>query len=246
MDVKILAINGSPTKKKGMTKILTDLFLQGAKEAGADVSSVMLSDKKINFCTGCFKCWIKHPGKCIFKDDMPDLHEEVVKSDVMLFCTPVYADGMTAQTKCFIDRLIPLIDPKMEMVDGHYRHVKRMKKIPKIALLSVCGFFEMDNFDPLVAHIKAMCKNFRAEYVGAVLRPTSYTLGMEAFYPEAYKVIKNGIISAGRELVEQGSFSSKSLEDAAFQPASYEESLEQANTMWDICQEKGKFIFHEK
>ncbi len=244
--MKILALNGSPTKKKGMTNILMELFLQGAKEAGADVKSVLLSEKKINFCTGCFKCWIKHPGKCIFKDDMPELLEEISQSDVVLFCTPVYADGMTAQMKCCIDRIIPLIKPEIENVDGHYRHVKRMNKIPKIGLLSVCGFYELDNFDPLISHVKSICKNFQAEYVGAILRPTSYTLAMEEFYPEEFVTIKNAIIKAGSELVKDGKFNSKTLEEIAFQPITHEESLERGNLMWEVCHSKGEFLFHNK
>lgn len=40
----------------------------------------------------------------------------------------------------------------------------------KMVLVSNCGFWEMDNFDPLLVHLKALCRNAEAEFVGALLR----------------------------------------------------------------------------
>ena len=244
--MKIFAVNGSPTKKKGMTTIMMDLFLKGAKDAGAEVESIFVSDKKIQFCTGCFKCWVKHPGVCIFKDDMPELLEKIKEADVMLFGTPVYADGMTAQTKMFIDRIIPLIQPEIEFVDGHYRHIKRLDVIPKIALLSCAGFYENDNFDALVHHVKSICKNFQSEYIGAVLRPSSYALAMEDFYPDHVPAIKQAIYDSGKDLVEKGAFNEETLKAVTVQPISAEDNLKRANEMWELCRSTGKFIFHDK
>ena len=152
--MKILAVNASPNKKRGMTHITMEHFIRGAEKKGAEVETVYLSEKKINYCTGCINCWLKTPGQCIFKDDMPELLEKIKVSDVMVLGTPLYVDGMTAQAKTFIDRIIPLVEPEFELVDGHYRHARRMEKIPSLILLSVCGFYEMDNFDGLVDHVK--------------------------------------------------------------------------------------------
>lgn len=243
--MKLFAVNGSPTKKKGMTHIMMEHFLKGAEDAGADVETLFISDKKINFCTGCFHCWVKTPGTCIFKDDMPELLQKISESDVMILGTPLYADGMTAQTKMFIDRIIPLIQPEIEFVEGHYRHAKRLDTIPKIGLLSLCGFYEMDNFDTLVDHVKAICKNFQSEFVGAVLRPSSYTLAMEDFYPENVPAVKQAIYTAGKELVETGGFSEETLKVIASQPVTSEENLERANAFWGICKDQGKFLFHQ-
>ena len=75
--MKIFAVNGSPNMKKGMTHILLEIFLEGAREAGAEVKTVFLQKKKINYCLGCFNCWVKTPGVCVHKDDMPELAEEI-------------------------------------------------------------------------------------------------------------------------------------------------------------------------
>lgn len=242
--MKILAVNGSPTKKKGMTDITMNLFLSGAKKAGAEIETIYLQDKKINYCLGCFNCWLKTPGKCVFNDDMPDLLEKVKAADILVLGTPLYVDGMTAQTKTFIDRIIPLVEPEFEMIEGHYRHGKRLDKIPSIVLLSVCGFYELDNFDGLVDHVKRICKNFRAEYFGALLRPSSYTLVMDELFPKEVENIKNAIEKAGEEMVLNGSFGDETLAAAASQPIGAEDALNGANMFWDICRKKEKFLYH--
>ena len=61
--MKILAVNGSPTKKKGMTHLMLNLFLEGAAEAGAEVERFNVADKKIRYCDGCFNCWVRTPGQ---------------------------------------------------------------------------------------------------------------------------------------------------------------------------------------
>jgi multimeric flavodoxin WrbA len=242
--MKILFINGSPTKKKGMTDIAIDLLIQGAREAGAETEKIYLADKKINYCTGCFSCWLKTPGTCIYKDDMPEILGKIKNADILLLGTPLYVDGMTAQTKTFVDRIIPLVEPEFEMVDGHYRHAKRLDNVPDIALLSVCGFYELDNFDGLVDHVKRICKNFRSDYLGAVLKPYSYSLVMDELVPEHVTEIKNALVKAGAELAQNKRFEGETLDKIASQPFKAEDALNGANMFWDVCRKKKKFLYH--
>ena len=190
--MKIFAVNGSPNMKKGMTHILLEDFLEGAREAGAEVETVFLQKKKINYCLGCFDCWVKTPGVCVHKkDDMPELMEKAHQADCMVIGTPLYVDGMTAQTKTFLDRMIPLVDPHFELVDGHYRHPPRDGRSPAdVVLVSVCGFYERDNFDGLIDHVTRMCRNMQSRFVGAVVRPSSYIFTLEKILGEQIKEIK--------------------------------------------------------
>ena len=47
----------------------------------------------------------------------------------------------------------------------------------KIVLVCNCGYWEMDNFNPLLAHVKAICRNTDREFAGALLRPYGYIMG---------------------------------------------------------------------
>jgi multimeric flavodoxin WrbA len=241
--MKIFAVNGSPNTQKGMTHILMEAFLEGAREAGAEAETVFLQKKKINYCIGCFRCWVTTPGVCVHKDDMAGLLEKIRQADCLVFGTPLYVDGMTAQMKTFVDRMIPLADPHFKLVDGHYRHPRRYgEKPPDVVLISVCGFYERDNFDGLIDHMERMCRNMQSRFVGAVVRPSSYIFTLEELLPEPVREIKKAIRRAGRELVEKGTLSPQVLDDVARDYLPKEAFLKGSNEFWDRCTEAGKFL----
>lgn len=241
--MKIIIINGSPTLGRGMTHQLITHFSKGAESAGAVVEHINLHPMKLKYCTGCFHCFYSKEHLCIHKDGMTEVHEKILASDYMVIASPVYADGVTGQTKVFMDRFVPLIDVRFEMIDGRYRHMKRFEKLPKVALLSVAGFYEMENFDAVDTHIKKFSDHIQAEYVGAVLRPNSYILGMDELMPDDVRKIKNAIEKAGEELVTNGAFTKETLAQAMHTPLDKETWLAGANAVHDKCLEAGKYLY---
>lgn len=101
---KVLIISGSP-RKDGNSDTLCHEFAKGATEGGHSVEKIRLSEKKIQFCTGCGVCNSTH--KCILKDDMEDILNQMVEADVIVLSTPVYFYAMDGQMKTFIDRCVP-------------------------------------------------------------------------------------------------------------------------------------------
>ena len=82
------------------------------------------------------------------------------QSDLPVLATPVYVDGMTGPLKIFLDRLVPLLEGRIEIRDDHRRHpLREGVKAGKLVQVSASGFTEMNNFDPLVAHVKTACRN---------------------------------------------------------------------------------------
>jgi len=239
--MKIFAVNSSPTASRGMTQRLLELVLEGARQAGAEVEQVFLQGRRIAPCLGCLNCWVRHPGRCVQKDDMDELRPKVAAADVFLLATPVYVDGMCAQAKIFLDRLIPLIDPHFTLVDGHCRHRMLSEKMPDLALVSVCGFYELDNFEPLVEHLRRAAKNLGGRFLGAVLRPASRLLTLKDSMPDQVEQIEQAARRAGRELVEKGAFSPETLEEVARQFFPKEIYVDGANLFWDRCIKKGRF-----
>jgi len=100
------------------------------------------------------------------------LAPKISRADVLILASPVYCDGVTGPMKILIDRLVSGSEPFFEIREGHIRHLHRQKgkRNMKMVLVSNCGFWEMDNFDPLLVHLKALCRNAEAEFVGALLR----------------------------------------------------------------------------
>ena len=70
--MKALVIRANP-RKIGHTENLTNLFIEGMQQAGAEVEQVYLTTKKINYCTGCYNCWLVTPGQCVQDDDMAEV-----------------------------------------------------------------------------------------------------------------------------------------------------------------------------
>ncbi len=229
----ILAIHGSPSMKRGKTYPVLERLLKGAEKAGAITEVVFLQKETIGGCTGCFTCWIKTPGNCFQNDDMAELIEKLKRADLMILATPVYVDGMTSQCKHFIDRLIPLLDPHYEVRNGHCRHVVKEKFCDRIFLVSVCAFYEMDNFDPLVLHVKRVAKNLNMEYVGEILRPAVYSLGMKKVGSGAIEGVMEAFERAGEELVENGVVSEKTRQEAASEIVPREAYLRTLNRYFD-------------
>jgi multimeric flavodoxin WrbA len=210
--MKAIAINASPKMDKGNTAAILRPFLDGMREAGAEVEVFYAAKMKINPCQGDLACWFKTPGRCAQKDDMEMLLPKLASADILVFATPVYVDGMPGPLKNVIDRCLPLVTPFVELRDGHSRHTSREGTIPsKVVLVSSCGLWEIDNFDPLLTYLKAICRNMKREFAGALLRPHCPAFKSMVDKGEPVDDILDSAREAGHELVRTGSISSQSL-----------------------------------
>lgn len=102
--MKVLAVSGSP-RIGGNSDLLCDQFLLGAKEAGHETSKLNIGKKDLHPCLGCEAC--ARTGKCVQKDDMKEMLDQILAADVIVLATPVYFYCMDAQMKMFIDRCLP-------------------------------------------------------------------------------------------------------------------------------------------
>ncbi|NIA15281.1 MAG: flavodoxin family protein [Nitrospiraceae bacterium] len=211
--MRITVFNGSPRGANGNTHTIAEAFGQGAMEAGAEVDHVFLVKKDIRFCTGCFGCWLRTPGECIHKDDVPELLEKFVASDVIVFATPVYVDNVTGIMKTFMDRLIPLADPHFEKTeDGECRHFLRFDPGKKFVIISSSGFPEIAQFQVLRLLFRRVARNFQCVVVGEIYRGGGEMMGVE--HPLLQQLLdsyKRNVRKAGVELVEKGCLSEETM-----------------------------------
>jgi multimeric flavodoxin WrbA len=210
--MKAIAINASQMMGKGNTAAILNPFLDGMREAGAEVEVYYTKQLNIQPCQGEFSCQIKTPGKCFQKDDMEMLLPKLAEADIQVFATPVYVDGIASSLKCLWERTVPLANPFFELRDGHcYKRRRKDSDTGKAALVSSCGYWEMDNFDPMLAHMKARCRNINREFAGALLRPHSSALKIMTSGGIQTNDIFEAAREAGHQLVKEGRMSSKTL-----------------------------------
>jgi multimeric flavodoxin WrbA len=74
-----------------------------------------VAGKDIRPCDACYACG--KTGKCHINDDMTELYEKLLGADGIIFGTPVYFYGMTAQAKAIMDRTIALGVPGRNMAN---------------------------------------------------------------------------------------------------------------------------------
>jgi len=100
-----------------------------------DIKHYILKDKNIHHCTGCFGCWVKTPGECVFDDDAREIDREIISADFVLWASPLVMGFPSYFLKKSMDRMIPLIHPYFEIVNGEAHHRARYKKYPLFGLL---------------------------------------------------------------------------------------------------------------
>ena len=156
--MKILVFNGSPKKEKSDTLHLTRAFLEGMRDAGPKETEIIhVIDRHIKYCTGCFACK-RNGGACIHDDDMRDILNRILSSDLLLFSFPLYGYGMPAPLKALIDRTMPLSSMAMRKVGERYEHVGQADfSHLKYLMICGCGFpNSRNNFEPAVAQFKLL------------------------------------------------------------------------------------------
>ncbi len=207
--MRIMILNGSPKRDAGDTMHMTCAFVEGMKEIGENaVHTIHVIDKHIEYCSGCFSC-MRNGGECIHKDDMKQLLEEILESDLLIFNFPLYCYGMPASLKAFIDRTLPLSSMAMRKVGERYEHIEQADfSHLKYVMICGCGFPNgRHNFEPVIAQFKLCFPNHHT----VITVPESPMFNA----PEAESVTKPRLEllrQAGRQYAKNGKIESELLE----------------------------------
>jgi multimeric flavodoxin WrbA len=105
--MKLLALNGSP-RKGWNTEQLLQKAMDGAKSLGAETELIQLYDQEFKGCISCFACKVKGSrtnGLCAYRDALRPILEKCQKADAIVIGSPIYFLDISAQTKCFLERL---------------------------------------------------------------------------------------------------------------------------------------------
>ncbi len=141
--MKILVLMGSPRKKGNTAKVLswiTDDLLA----AGHEIETVYLNEKRIKGCLACAGCKEKEDMiACVQKDDAPDILHAMIKSDLIIFASPLYFWGFSSQMKSIIDRTYSLYNRYHQ--PGHTSLIEGRKTV--LVVTGGGGF--SDNAEPV-------------------------------------------------------------------------------------------------
>ena len=99
----LLILVGSP-RRAGNSATLANAVQQGAEQAGLKVALRFIDDSISSFLRDCRTCRLPD-GECAIADHFRTLFfEDFLPADGVIFCSPIYWYGLSAQTKAFFDR----------------------------------------------------------------------------------------------------------------------------------------------
>ena len=175
--MKIVVLEGSPNKN-GSSYMLAANFIRGAEDNGHRVEVIDAARVEVSPCTGCITCG--YNGPCAQEDDMERIKSAILDADMLVFVTPLYYYGMSAQLKTLIDRFCAF--------NGSIQ-----RKHMKSALLAVAWNSDDWTFEALEAHYHTLVRYLNFQDQGMVLGKGCGTPSMtrNSSYPEkAYKLGK--------------------------------------------------------
>ena len=175
--MKILVITGSP-RKNGNSATLADHFIKGAKEAGHEVVRFDAAFKKVHPCVACNSCGMN--GPCVFKDDFEFVREHIIGADCVVFATPMYYFGISAQLKAVIDRFYA--------INGSI-HVPK-----KAVLLMTSANTAASEAVPIKSHYDVLLKYLGWTDGGQIIAPGVWPVGAirhTGFPEQAYRLGKS-------------------------------------------------------
>ena len=208
--MKILVLNGSPKRDKSDTMHITRAFIDGMNEAAEnEIKTINAIDKDIEYCTGCFACMLSG-GDCIHHDDMREILEEILDSDLLIWSYPLYCYGMPAPLKALLDRTLPLSSMAMQKVGDRYEHVGQAD-FSHLRYLMICGCGfpnSRQNFEPAIAQFR-LC--FPSEHTMITVPESPMFSAPEAAVVTVPRLAL--IRKAGREYAESGTISEDLLKE---------------------------------
>lgn len=232
---KVIVLNASPRAKNGYTDFYLTPFIKGIASE-TEVELINLKDYKINPCKGCFACWMDKPGICIYhdKDDFHALAEKMYEANMIVYAFPIYADHIPGVLKNYFDRSVSRAYPYMINGMNGVRHPRKFKQENQsMFIFSICGFFEMKNFNPVKEFFKALAHNRHCPIVGEFYRTTAVGLYGSPFHYQKLNKILVALEDAGREIVKKGKVKSKINRILHQKIKTTEIDLARVNQWWD-------------
>lgn len=158
--MRIITVLGSP-RKRGNTAAVLEAFERLASQKQHSIERVNAVDCTVRGCLGCDTCFetLDEPG-CAQEDDAAWILEHILAANLVVYASPVYAWGFTAQLKPLIDRHYCLVKWHGDEVASALMAGKRA------ALLTTCGGDAAGNADLLEAAFRRLLAYLQSQPAG--------------------------------------------------------------------------------
>lgn len=230
--MRVLAVNGSPRMGRGLTELVLDAFLSGMRDAGADAERIYAHRIRLRPCAcGEMHCWYTTPGVCCVRDGMDEVVPKLKVVDTLVLATPVYIP-LPERMQTFINRLCPLVEPRLVFRDGRTRgRMRGGYALRRFVAVATGGWWEPENCDTVVRIVEELAADAGVEFAGALVRPHAFLMRGEAGPTAGGQAVLDAARRAGRELAESGRMQPSTLSEVS-RPLVAEEELRRVYNAW--------------
>jgi multimeric flavodoxin WrbA len=147
--MNVLILDGSQQPVPALENVKAELRVRfGGK--GHQLEEIVLRDKSMKRCDGCFGCWVKRPGLCVYEDDGMKVASCIANAQFLVMLTPITFGGYSSLLKNALDRQLPVLLPFFVKVDGEVHHKMRYESYP--TMLAVGSIDKEDKLHENVFH----------------------------------------------------------------------------------------------
>jgi hypothetical protein len=184
--MKALILNGAKgDSAEPVLRPLRQIF--GSR--GWDCDVLQPDRMNLQFCSGCFQCWTRTPGRCAHQDDGELIVKAEIHSDLIVFLSPVRWGSYSAEFKKALERSIPILLPYFEEYKGEIHHPLRYAYRPTLIALGIFRSSDSREEEIFRRLVHRNIQNLRpAEMaIGCLheLRPSEFAPKIEACLREA-------------------------------------------------------------
>jgi len=157
--MKFCILMGSP-KLNGNTAELLKPFVAELHDNDCSVEYITLYDKNILPCKGCGACQhVEGEYGCILNDDAAQIMDAIIKSDCVIFATPIYTWFCTPPMKSLLDRSFGL--------NKFYgKATGSLWAGNNIAIIATHGYDADNAARPFETGIQRLCEHSNLNFVG--------------------------------------------------------------------------------
>ncbi|MGD0818956.1 MAG: NAD(P)H-dependent oxidoreductase [Methanomassiliicoccales archaeon] len=132
--MNVLVLDGSWQPVPALENVKAELKERMA-DKGHQLEEIVLREKSMSRCTGCFDCWVKRPGLCVYEDDSQKVASCIANAQLMVMLTPITFGGYSSLLKNALDRQLPVLLPFFEKVQGELHHALRYESYPTMLVV---------------------------------------------------------------------------------------------------------------
>lgn len=111
-------------------------------ELKVNAHPVFQLESQLQYCRGCFRCWVDHVGECVIDDQIRVISKNIVNSEKFIMISPILFGSYSVSMKRLLDRFIPNVLPFFKILNRRVIHCRRYRNFPDMIAI---GYVKQKN-----------------------------------------------------------------------------------------------------